>query len=298
LELISASKKKESAELIDLIKWFLKDSTIRSFRPDFISDLYASEKRERNKKISQLVSLMKTVIKEYHLSGDEDCLLHKLYSAVDENGTKLSDIEIQHQVTTFFLAGHESVSTFLTWTTYSLANNPAAVARIKREILEVCGQDKLPNSDVFPPITVQQIEKMDFLEMVCKEALRLYPPSSFLVRINMQEMIISGKTVPAGSLILLPTYAVHHDPRNYDHPNEFKPERWTPDFFKANSHNYIPFGAGRRVCVGQKFAQQEAKIALATVFREFNVELQSTPKVEPTLLIILRPKNGVAVKLT
>jgi len=135
--------------------------------------------------------------------------------------------------------------------------------------------------------------------MVTKEALRLFPPTPFLLRINLSDISICNKIVPAGTLLFMSPYVLHHDPRNYENPEEFRPERWTSDFYKSKTQNftYLPFGAGRRICVGQKFAIQEAKIALATIFREFSVKLVPKPAVESAVMIILRPKNGVKVKL-
>jgi len=137
------------------------------------------------------------------------------------------------------------------------------------------------------------------LEMVAKESLRLFPPSPFMARINTSDTPICQRTIPQHSLIMFSPYVIHRDGRNYENANDFIPERWTEEYFKEKTHSfkYIPFGGGRRICVGQKFAFQEAKLALATLFREFSPKLLPSPVVEPAVMIILRPKNGVKVQL-
>ncbi|KAK9905093.1 hypothetical protein WJX75_009533 [Coccomyxa subellipsoidea] len=208
------------------------------------------------------------------------------------DGSPFTDIEIIAQAFIFLLAGYETTANTLAFTTYSLAANPDKAAKLVEEI-----DREAPEGDV----TAEHLMRMPYVEACIKEALRIYSPAALLGRQLGEDTVIKGHTIPKGTGVMVPVYAIHHDPEIYTDPEVFKPERWlegTPEY-AADKHmagKWMPFGEGTRVCVGQRLALIEAKIALAHVFRKFTFTLtpgQVPLQTECTLL--LKPKMGVFV---
>jgi len=139
---------------------------------------------------------------------------------------------------------------------------------------------------------------MPFLDQCLKEILRLYTPSYFMVRIATDDTTLCGVNLPP-SLLLLPPYVIHRLERYYKDPEEFVPERWTPEFYLKACHEnfYLPFGAGKRICVGRRFALLESKIALAHLFQRFDLSLVPGQKIVPKANIQLRPAVPVKVQI-
>jgi cytochrome P450 len=119
-----------------------------------------------------------------------------------------------------------------------------------------------------------------------------------MVRLAIQDCEIGGYLVPAGCGVAMSQYVVHRDPRFFDAPEEFRPERWGNDFAKRlPKFAYFPFGGGPRICIGNSFALMETSLALATIAQKFRLSLVPGETVEPLPSITLRPKNGIAVIL-
>jgi cytochrome P450 len=138
---------------------------------------------------------------------------------------------------------------------------------------------------------------------VLKEALRLFPPSPLLFRKAQKEIDLgNGHIIPAESTIFMSLYNVHRDPRHFPDPEKFDPERFSPEkSVGRHPYAYMPFGIGRRMCVGHMFATMEAKTILSTVLRRYCITeieggmkgLQETMK----LSVVMAPTNGIRVKL-
>jgi len=138
---------------------------------------------------------------------------------------------------------------------------------------------------------------------VLKEALRLFPPAPVIPREAIKEIDLGhGHIIPAGTNIFMPAYIVHRDPRHFSDPETFDPERFSPqNSVGRHPYAYIPFGLGRRMCVGHVFATMEAKTILSTVLRRYRVtEIEGGIKgLEETLKLafVMTPANGIRVKL-
>ena len=128
--------------------------------------------------------------------------------------------------------------------------------------------------------------------------LRLYPPAWGFGRQAIAECEIGGYAIPAGTTIIISPWVLHRDPRYFEHPDEFRPERWSGDFARQLPRfAYIPFGGGPRICIGNRFAMMEVVLILATVAQRYQLQLQDSRPVVPLPSITLRPKGGVPVKL-
>jgi len=149
------------------------------------------------------------------------------------------------------------------------------------------------------PISHNDLSKMVYLECAIKESLRLYPPVPYIAREAKEDVVIGGHRILKGCCTLISIYKVHRDERYYPEPEEYKPERFLPHN-SENRHPYafIPFSAGRRNCIGQRFAMLELKVILANILRNFSIECDQTfEELKPYSYLILRCENPIMVNL-
>lgn len=218
-------------------------------------------------------------------------LLQILVNARDESGNQMSDQQLRDEMMTLFLAGHETTAIALSWTWYLLGKHPEIEARLIEELREVLGDR---------PPTPADLRRLPYTEMVMKESMRLYPPAWGVGREAVGDFDVNGYQLPAGTNVLMLQWLTHRDPRYFEQPERFDPERWREDPVRAGKlprFTYFPFGAGPRVCIGAGFAMMEATLLLATIARRFHLELDPTHPVAMQAAITLRPKHGIKVKL-
>ncbi|XP_022779926.1 uncharacterized protein LOC111321343 [Stylophora pistillata] len=194
-------------------------------------------------------------------------LLQLMLDAKDETeGGKIDNEDIQAQSVVFLLAGYETSSTTVGFVCYHLAIETHVQVKLRDEIDRMWPEDEVsPSYDV--------LHKMEYLDMVIKEALRMYPPAFTLQRECKENCTIKGVTIPEGIGILIPSYAIHHDPETYPDPEKFDPERFT-EAEKARRHpyTYMPFGHGPHNCVGMRFALVEIKLTLVRLLKKYKLE--------------------------
>jgi cytochrome P450 len=222
-------------------------------------------------------------------ASEEDTgdLLSMLLRAQDEDGSGMSDRQLRDELMTIFLAGHETTALALTWGWYLLGQSPEAEERLAAELEEVLGE-RAPTADDLP--------RLRYAEWVVKEAMRLYPPAWGIGREAVRECEIGGYRIPAGRQVFAFPWIVQRDPRWFNEPEQFRPERWGEE---SASHlpryAYFPFGGGPRLCIGNYFATMEAVLILATIARRFRLRLVHGHTVEILPAMSLRPKDGVRV---
>jgi cytochrome P450 len=240
--------------------------------------------------VRRLDRVIYRIISERRASGrDSGDLLSLLLHAQDEDGSQMSDVQLRDEAVTLFLAGHETTAITLSWTWWLLAQHPKIEAKLHAELAAVLG-GRVP--------TFKDLPRLGYLEMILSESLRLYPPAWSMVRMAIEDSEIGGYRVPAGCGVAMSQYVVHRDPRFFDAPDEFRPERWENDLAKRLPRfAYFPFGGGPRICIGNSFALMEASLTLATIAQEFRLSLVPGQSVEPLPSITLRPKNGINVIL-
>ncbi|XP_057365879.1 cytochrome P450 4c3-like [Daphnia carinata] len=210
-----------------------------------------------------------------------------------QDGTLLSDLDIREEVDTFMFEGQDTTAAAVSWCLYLIGSHPEVQDRVSEELNLVFG-----TSD--RPITMADILQLKYLECCIKEALRLYPSVAMYGRTLSEDAIIHGYVVPAGSTVAVIPYSLHRDPQQFPDPECFNPDRfWGDNKRSRHPYAYVPFSAGPRNCIGQKYAVMEEKVVLATVLRNFHLE--SLEKREDLVLIgelVLRPRDGVQVRLT
>nr|QST15032.1 CYP4C33-like protein 3 [Diaphanosoma celebensis] len=211
-----------------------------------------------------------------------------------QDGHLLSDADIREEVDTFMFEGHDTTAAAISWSLFLIASYPHVQASVNEELERVFG-------DSDRSISMADISELKYLECCIKEALRLYPSVPFLGRQLAHDTTIHGYDIPAGSTALLLTYVLHRDPQYFPDPESYQPERFFAENVRARKHPYayVPFSAGPRNCIGQKFALMEEKVVLASVFRKFDVT--AVGKRDHLHLLgelILRPRDGIRLHLT
>ena len=240
--------------------------------------------------IRRLEKVIYRIIAERRASGhDAGDLLSILLQAQDDDGTHMNDRQLRDETITLFLAGHETTANTLSWTWMLLAQNPAVEKKFHEELDRVLG-GRTP--------TLDDLQRLTYLNHVLTESLRLYPTAWGMARLAAEEHEIAGYPVHVGYGVAFAQWVVHRDARWFDAPLEFRPERWENGLAKQLPRfAYFPFGGGPRQCIGNTFALMEASVVLATIGQKFRFALVPGHKVTPLASITLRPRDGIRVRL-
>uniref|UniRef100_V5GHY9 Cytochrome P450 6a2 n=1 Tax=Anoplophora glabripennis TaxID=217634 RepID=V5GHY9_ANOGL len=191
------------------------------------------------------------------------------------DGKTLNMDELAAQCFVFFIAGFETSSTTATFVLYELATHQDIQDKVREEIRTVLA--KHDNK-----ITYDSLSELTYMRQVIDEALRMYPPLSFVNRECVEDYKVPGEdlVIEKGTLIFIPIVGYHYDKEYYDNPNKFDPERFTEEN-KRTRHPYahIPFGEGPRVCIGERFGIMQTKVGLTSILRNFRVTLNKETQV-------------------
>jgi cytochrome P450 len=243
------------------------------------------ENREFRQAVARVDEILYGIIRRRREGGDDpgDLLSH-LLAAQDEEGAGMTDQQLRDECVTLFLAGHETTALNLTFTFHLLAHHPEAGDRLAAELDDVLGGR---------PPTSADVPRLRYTERVVKESMRLYPPAWASGRQAVEEFEIGGYHVPVGTQFLISQWVLHRDPRWFDDPEAFRPERWEGDLAKRLPKGaYIPFGDGPRVCIGNHFAMMEAVLLLATLAQRHRLEAAPGQELKLAASITLRPRAG------
>ena len=259
---------------------------------DFIDRLPLPANRQYARARNHLDSIIYRMIDDRRRSGsDKGDLLSMLLAAQDEEGDggQMTDGQLRDEALTIFLAGHETTSNALTWTWFLLSEHPGVERKLHEELNTVLA-GRLPTVDDFP--------RLRYTEMVITEAMRLYPPAWIVGRRALDDYQLGPYTIPAGAILIISQYVMHHDARYFPDPFRFDPERWTPEARASRPQfSYFPFGGGPRRCIGDGFAMMEATMVLATLAQTWSLHLAPGHQVALQPLITLRPKHGMMMQL-
>lgn len=226
---------------------------------------------------------------EHRLDSGEalDDLLGSMIAARDEHGSAFTVTEIVDQVAVFFLAGHETTATTLTWIFYLLSNLPDERRQLVKEIAGHCGDG----------VDAQNLRKLKRTRMAINEALRLYPPGAFLPRVSIAKTSLAGMRLKRGTMLLISPWIIHRHRNWWADPNRFRPERFEKAAIKAIPIGaFLPFGLGGRACIGGAFSMAEASLVLAKLLPTFNFHVLDANNVMPAVHLTLRPQDPVFVK--
>ena len=225
---------------------------------------------------------------------ESEDLLSLLLNVRDEEASHpseavMTDQQVRDEAITLFAAGHETTAMALTWTWYLLAAHPDVQARFHAELDEILG-GRTP--------TPEDLPNLAFTNRILTESMRLYPPIWSTGRMTFEPITLRGYEIPAGAFLIAPPLLIHRDPRWFDDPLEFHPDRWTAEFKdQLPRFAYYPFGGGPRVCIGDGFAWMEAMLILATLGQKWAMRHDSGHRIELLPLVSLRPKGGMPMFL-
>ncbi len=213
---------------------------------------------------------------EYH-----DLLQLLLDSRDAETGTPLSDYEVVSEAKAFFFAGHETTASALSWSWLELAGHPDVGDALRQELARVLGGRSPKLSD---------LEDLDLTRRIVEESLRLHPPAVVLTRRTHGAVEAGGYRIPRNRGILVSIFAIHRNPKYWDDPDRFDPERFTPTSSEGRPlHAFLPFGEGPRMCIGARFAMTEACLVLATLAQRWRFEVDEPTAVKPDVRFVLKP---------
>ncbi|NXW68933.1 CP4B1 protein, partial [Hirundo rustica] len=214
-----------------------------------------------------------------------------LLCSKDANGVGLSDEDLRAEVDTFMFEGHDTTASGISWLFYCMALHPEHQQQCREEIQGILGDRDT--------IEWEDLGKMTYTTMCIKESLRLFPPVPSVSRqLSKPVTFPDGRSLPAGCQVGLSVFGIHRNREVWKDPEVYDPQRFSPEnSAQRHSHAFLPFSAGSRNCIGQQFAMNEMKVALALTLRRF--ELYPDPSKFPIMVpqIVLRSSNGIHLHL-
>ena len=236
--------------------------------------------RAFDKIIYEIIEKRKKEKEEIH-SDLLDMLLH---AYDNETQSYMSIQQLRDEVSTIFMAGHETTAQTLSWVFYHLAKHPSVYKKIEEEAKTVGDRQ----------LTMNDFQKLQWSRMVIEETMRLYPPVWVMARKSFKEDLFAGYYLPAGSTVLINTYGMNHDATYWQRPFDFLPERFHPDNNEErHPFLFIPFGAGQRPCIGSSFAMMVMQTVIIRLVQRFKLYIPKGFIAVPEPNITLRAKNGI-----
>ncbi|MDJ0717576.1 MAG: cytochrome P450 [Prochloraceae cyanobacterium] len=241
--------------------------------------------RSRKKLLNEIEKIILDRQKQNDFNSDA---LGILLNAQDENGNKLNLEEIKNQIIALLFAGHTTLTSALSSLCLLLAQHEHVLTRLRTE------QEKFPRDE---PLTLEMLKKMNYLEQVLQEVLRLIPPVAAGFRKIIKTCEFNNYQLPEGWMIFYSIASTHQDLRVYFEPGRFDPERFSPkrNESKNKPYSYIPFGAGMRECLGKELARLEMKIFAALLVREYEWKLIPSQNLNLNFVPVPRPIDGLKV---
>lgn len=204
-----------------------------------------------------------------------------------DTGARMNDQQLRDELVTLYVAGHETTSNALCYIFYLLSRHPDVRNRLVAT-LDAQLQGRAP--------TLEDLRALPYLDQVINEAMRLYPPAWAIGRKTLADDEIGGYHIPKGMNVYIFPWHLHRDPRLWEAPEHFDPDRFA-DPKSIPKYAYIPFGGGPRLCVGNNFALMEMKVILAIVLQRFYPRLTPGYELELETLVTLKPKGGMPMVL-
>ena len=246
--------------------------------------------RRFRRRLDLLDSVLYPLIAERRRAPGGDDLVSMLVEVVDEEtGTGLTDKQVRDETNSFFIAGHATIASALTWTWYLLSIHPAVWRRLRSEVCEVLGGR---------PPAVADLPRLAWTSMVVQEAMRLYPPIYLILRRATADDQVGGYRIPAGTNIALCPYVTHRHPRFWDNPEGFEPERFAPEAARRRHRMaFFPFSGGPRRCIGEGFALLQLPLVVAMVTQRYRLSLLPSRPAEVEAAVTLRPRAPMLMRV-
>nr|XP_022906467.1 cytochrome P450 4C1-like isoform X2 [Onthophagus taurus] len=246
---------------------------------------------------NKVISERKEYLKEHPIKIEEDdeTFTKKRLSFLDlllTSTEKLTDSDIRAEVDTFMFAGHDTTTTGICWTLFLLGLNQDCQQKAYEEIQDVLGDKNTPE-------TISDLNELKYLECCIKESLRIYPSVPLISRVLTEDITLDGFKIPKGTNCNLDIYHTHRNAEIYPEPEKYDPDRFQPENSKnRHPYAYIPFSAGPRNCIGQKFAMYEEKTLLASILKAYEViSVDKRESINIIPQIVLKSENPFKIAL-
>lgn len=267
-------------DFIGLPRMFPKHNTNRITKPL----LYA--------KATVAVNFINNFVKEIVEKNDKDSnrnnILSIMQKARGEDGSRFTYQNLRDHSVTMIFAGYETTATLLQWTWFTLAMHPQVQQKLREEITA-----NIKDIDNF---TFQDVSKLEYLDQVFCECARLYPSFWGSTRAPLEDDVIGGYKIKAGTTMIIPAIILQRHPKYWEHPEAFIPERFTKEKKEQIRDGvYLPFSLGARKCIGAKFAEMEIKMMLAKLLPQFEVEAIPGQQIKLKPVITLRNEKDLRV---
>ncbi|XP_005392339.1 PREDICTED: 1,25-dihydroxyvitamin D(3) 24-hydroxylase, mitochondrial [Chinchilla lanigera] len=201
--------------------------------------------------------------------------------------SQLSRKELYAAITEIQLGGIETTANSFMWILYNLSRNPQVQQKLLNEIQSVLPENQMPRAE--------DLKKMPYLKACLKESMRLTPSVPFTTRTLDKTTVLGEYALPKGTVLMLNTYVLGSDKDNFEDPDQFKPERWLQREKKINPFAHLPFGVGKRMCIGRRLAELQLHLAVCWVVRRYDIVATDSEPVEMLHLGILMPSRQLPV---
>lgn len=277
-----------SAAIEDVLAYF--DERLFTLRGYLPNTLPTKTNRKFHRAKASIDAMADRILDRSRTAGPEaGYLMARLVHARDEYGQGMTRAQLIDEAVTLLLAGHETTALAIMYLMYVLAMHPEVRTRLQAEIDQQLGER---------PPTMADLSQLPYLDAVCKETLRLFPPAPIFGREVAVPIELAGFGLPRGAQVHISPFAIQRDARYFKDPEDFRPERWldgsTDDLPKFA---YFPFGGGPRVCIGQHFAMMEMKLLGLSALRQLELDLQPGFELELQMVVTMRSKDGLPVRV-
>ncbi|EFN69257.1 Cytochrome P450 4C1 [Camponotus floridanus] len=215
-------------------------------------------------------------------------LLDRFLDANEKDNVSFPDEDLRAHVTSLLFAGHDTTAISISWALFCIGNDLKCQEKIREELKEVFKDSQRPPS-------VKELSQLKYLERVIKESRRLYPSIPIILRKISEDIKMDNYIVPKGTSVAVRILLVHRNPEIWSNPLKFDPDRFLPENLEqVHPYAYIPFSAGPRNCIGQKFAILEEKIILVAILRKWRVKsIETHEEMTVDMSVVLKPKQGL-----
>jgi len=236
----------------------------------------------------RLDAIVYRMLREHRESGEDrgDLLSMLLAARNEDDGAALSDEQIRDEAMTILLAGHETTANAMAWAFYLLGRHPDIRTRFYAQV-----DDVLAGRDA----TVEDLPRLDYVHAVFSEAMRLYPPAWITARRALVDTKVGDYAIDRGDIVIASQYVTHRNPRFFDSPDTFDPERFIGRTYPKFA--YFPFGGGNRLCIGERFAWMEGVLVMTTLAQRVRFELLDDRAIETAPLVTLRPRSAIRARV-
>jgi cytochrome P450 len=272
-------------------RWFLNKSVDQVIQSARDKNTFDKKSPDNQKSLLQVL-----------LEANENDHNNNSVDSISSKTKSLTNEELRDEVKTFVMAGHETTSTWLHWALFALSKFPDIQEKVYQDILRHSGG----KSDM-SQVDMDCIDQMEYVNAFLNEVLRLYPPVGIFVRVNSHQENLGGYTIPPRTRLIISPHLVQRHPHYWDDPDVFQPERWIHDnaeekdkFNERIRFAFLPFSAGGRNCIGEKFATMEAKLILVPLVHKFNIQIapsQRDTEHDFTSFITLKTKPGLKISV-